>query len=81
MYSFLSRNKYESLSVLVLRSHSNIGSRLIVSFVLQDRISCADNKHLPTNIGSVQNKAGNAGLAADAFGPEQHTVIGKNEDG
>jgi hypothetical protein len=56
----------------VLRSHSNFVSRLIGSFVLQDRISCTHKKHLTTEVRSGQNKAGNAGLAADAFHPEQH---------
>jgi hypothetical protein len=43
----------------------NFVSRLIVSFVLQDRISCTHNKHLTTEVGSGQNKDGNAGLAAE----------------
>jgi hypothetical protein len=53
----------------------------LLSFVVQDRISCADRAvnfrwQITTDIGSLQNKAGNANPAI-----QSSVVIGKNEDG
>ena len=50
----------------------NFVSRLIVSFVLQDRISCTHNKNLTTDIGNGQSKSGNTRLVTDSFDPQQH---------
>jgi hypothetical protein len=57
-----------------LSSHSNIVSRLIVSFkfALEDRISYTHNKHFTTDIGNGRNKSRNTGLTTDSFDPDQH---------
>ncbi len=74
--SMISREKQVSFSPSSCWGHNEtLYDVWLLSSVVQERISCADHAvnfrwQITTDIGSWQNKAGNAGLTPDACDPE-----------